>query len=134
MYVERVVLEDSFGNTLSFVDLDHNLPVNQEYQVEVHAVDPTSQHTSLKSLPPSRRVGTLLSLKVSVRKVDHHLYHCTWEISYGTDILKSYNHMEHDLDLFEYKTQKVKNVLSCYHSSEPLRKYLDEFIPAIQQE
>lgn len=125
---------DRFGNPLSFVDLEERLPVNQEYQIEVHAVDPAKPKTSLKSIPPSQRTGTLLTLKVSVKKIDFHLYHCTWEISYGSNIIKSYNQIEEDLELFELKTYKVKNILSCYHASEPLKRYLDEFIPPIQQE
>lgn len=127
-------LFDRFGNPFSFVDLEEKIPVNHEYQIEVHAVDPAKSKTSLKSIPPSQRSGTLLTLKVSIKKIDFHLYHCTWEISYGTSIIKSYNQIEEDLELFELKTHKVKNILSCYHVSEPLRKYLDQFIPPIQQE
>lgn len=132
MRAENVL--DSFGNPLRFVELEGRLPVNQEYQIEVHAVDPAKPRTSLKSLPPIQRIGTLLKLKVSIKKIDFYLYHCSWEISYGPSIIKSYNQIETDLEIFELKTYKVKNILSCYHVSEPLIQYLDEFIPPIQQE
>jgi hypothetical protein len=116
---------------LNLVDLEEHLPVNQEYQVEVHAVDPGRLKTTSRLKAQDTK---LLVLKVSVKKIGVGDYHCCWEISYGTEVIKSYNHIEHNLEHFEQKTLKVKSVISCYHISEPLRQYLNEFIPAIQQE
>lgn len=124
-------LLDRFGNRLNLVDLEEHLPVNQEYQVEVHAVDPGRLKTTSRLKAQDAK---LLTLKVSVKKTGNGQYHCGWEISYGTEVIKSYNHIEHNLEYFEQKTLKAKNIVSCYHVSEPLRWYLDEFILPLQQE
>lgn len=125
-------LLDRFGNNVNLPDLEEHLPINQEYQVEVHAVDPTRLRTS--SIRSSKASEKLLSLRIAVKKLGSADYQCTWEVSYGTDIIKSYNHMLHSLDHFEQQTLKVKSIITCYHSSEPLKPYLDRFIPAIQRE
>lgn len=120
------VMNDRYGTAINLSELEINLPHNEQYEVEAHAVDP--YRDEYDDIPTVYYASSeLIILSISVKNIGSG-FECGWTISMGTRIVKSYYFYEESLEEFEKKTENLKKALNCYHYSESLSKYLREVV------